>query len=203
MSVEALLLAVLETFRSTLTNQRIIFKLLDRFCKRFKIRKIKRCFRRLLSFKIIDILVPWYKVGEGGGGRRSPSPEFLVCCIISKRFAFNGKLSIFSTIFFRYIFWVVELLETCDVTNNGHHIGFYQELEISNNSKSQLILNVDKTASKWLQRQRDSKMNKTQTQGESFLFPFLSKKWNLGRIQSNELPQSLDRLYIVQCATFF
>ena len=34
----------------------------------------------------------------------------------------------------RYIFWVVALLEACDVTNNcrhfGRHLGFYQELEI-------------------------------------------------------------------------
>ena len=36
----------------------------------------------------------------------------------------------------RYIFWVVALLEACDVTHNGRHLGFYQELEISNNSKS-------------------------------------------------------------------
>ena len=26
--------------------------------------------------------------------------------------------------------WVVVLLEACDVTDNGHHLGFYQELEI-------------------------------------------------------------------------
>ena len=30
----------------------------------------------------------------------------------------------------RYILWVVALLETCDVTNNGRHLGFFQELEI-------------------------------------------------------------------------
>ena len=30
----------------------------------------------------------------------------------------------------RYILWVVELLEACDVTNNGRHLGFYQELGI-------------------------------------------------------------------------
>ena len=30
----------------------------------------------------------------------------------------------------RYILWVVALLQACDVTNNGHHFGFYQELEI-------------------------------------------------------------------------
>ena len=34
----------------------------------------------------------------------------------------------------RYILWVVVLLQACDVTNNGHHLGrhlgFSQELEI-------------------------------------------------------------------------
>ena len=29
----------------------------------------------------------------------------------------------------RYIVWVVALLEACDVTNNGRHLGFCQELE--------------------------------------------------------------------------
>ena len=27
----------------------------------------------------------------------------------------------------RYILWVVALLQACDVTNNGRHLGFYQE----------------------------------------------------------------------------
>ena len=30
----------------------------------------------------------------------------------------------------RYILSVVALLKSCDVSNNGHHLGFYQELEI-------------------------------------------------------------------------
>ena len=34
----------------------------------------------------------------------------------------------------RYVVWVVALLEACDVTNNGRHLGrhlgFYQELEL-------------------------------------------------------------------------
>ena len=30
----------------------------------------------------------------------------------------------------RYILWTVALLEACDVTNNGCHLGFYQELAI-------------------------------------------------------------------------
>ena len=29
-----------------------------------------------------------------------------------------------------YILWVVALLEACDVSDNGHHLGFYPELEI-------------------------------------------------------------------------
>ena len=29
-----------------------------------------------------------------------------------------------------YILWVVALREACEVTNNGRHLGFYQELEI-------------------------------------------------------------------------
>ena len=30
----------------------------------------------------------------------------------------------------RYSLGVVVLLEACDVTNNGRHFGFYQEIEI-------------------------------------------------------------------------
>ena len=39
----------------------------------------------------------------------------------------------------RYILWVVALLEVCDITNNGRHLGrhlgFYQELEIKLKSR--------------------------------------------------------------------
>ena len=42
----------------------------------------------------------------------------------------------------RYILREVVLLEACDVTNNGRHLGFYQELEIRLKSRySQLSLN--------------------------------------------------------------
>ena len=41
-----------------------------------------------------------------------------------------------------YILCVVVLLEACDVTNNGRHLGCYQELEIRLKSRySQLSLN--------------------------------------------------------------
>ena len=70
---------------------------------------------------------PWYK------GRWNPSPEFLICCSILKRFYLKWKaFDLLNKM--RYILWVVVLLEACDVTNNGRylgrHLGFYQELEI-------------------------------------------------------------------------
>ena len=44
----------------------------------------------------------------------------------------------------RYILWVVALLEACDVTNNGRHLGrhlgFYQELEIRLKQREIVIL---------------------------------------------------------------
>ena len=73
---------------------------------------------------------PWYK--RGGGGME-PIPGFLICCSISKRFYLWWKaFDLLNKM--RYILWVVALLEACDVTNNGRHLGrhlgFYQELEI-------------------------------------------------------------------------
>ena len=71
--------------------------------------------------------------GGGGGGGWSPSPEFLTCCSISKRFYPWWKAFDFLNKT-RYILLVVALLEACDITNNssylGRHLGFYQELEI-------------------------------------------------------------------------
>ena len=58
-----------------------------------------------------------------------PLPKFLICCSISKRFCLHWKA--FDLLYkMRYILWVVALLEACDVTNNGRHLGSYQELEI-------------------------------------------------------------------------
>ena len=62
-----------------------------------------------------------------------PLPEFLICCSILKRFYCWWKA--FDLLHkMTYILWVVALLEACDVTNNGRHLGrhlgFYQELEI-------------------------------------------------------------------------
>ena len=39
----------------------------------------------------------------------------------------------------RYILWVVAPLEASDVTNNGRHLGFYQELEIRLNPREMAI----------------------------------------------------------------
>ena len=59
----------------------------------------------------------------------APSPDFFICCSISKRFYLWWKaFDLLNKM--RYILWVVALLEACDVTNNGRHLGFYQELEI-------------------------------------------------------------------------
>ena len=57
----------------------------------------------------------------------------------------------------RYILWVVALLEACDVTNNGRHLGrhlgFYQELEIRLKPREMIIfcaLHENKSLSLWL-----------------------------------------------------
>ena len=63
-----------------------------------------------------------------GGWIESPL-EFLICCSISKRFYLLWKA--FDLLYkMRYILLVVALLGDCEVTNNGRHLGFYQELEI-------------------------------------------------------------------------
>ena len=64
-------------------------------------------------------------------GRWDPSPEFLICCSISRGFCLHWKaFDLLNKM--RCILWMVALLEACDVTNNGSHLdsdlGFYQEL---------------------------------------------------------------------------
>ena len=64
-----------------------------------------------------------------GEGVEGPPLEFLICYSIYKRFCLQWK--VFDLLYkMRYILWVVALLGACDVTNNGRHLGFYQELEI-------------------------------------------------------------------------
>ena len=58
-----------------------------------------------------------------------PGLGFLICSNISKRFYL--QLKAFDLLYkMRYILWVVVLLEVCDITKHGRHLGFYQELEI-------------------------------------------------------------------------
>ena len=66
---------------------------------------------------------PWYK---GGGGYGTPPQSFWYVAVFRNDFAFSGKPSQQDEV----ILWVVRLLEACDNTNNGRHLGFYQELEI-------------------------------------------------------------------------
>ena len=74
--------------------------------------------------KFIPLL--WQK---GGGDGWNPSPEFLICCSNLKRFYLQWKtFHLLNKM--RDILGVVVLLKACDVTNNGRHFGFYQELEI-------------------------------------------------------------------------
>ena len=42
----------------------------------------------------------------------------------------------------KYILGVVALLEACDVTNNGRHLGFFQELEIRLKPQERVIFFV-------------------------------------------------------------
>ena len=64
---------------------------------------------------------PWYK-----GDLWNPSPEFVICCSISRRFCLQWKP--FDLLYeMRYILWVVALLEACDFANNGRHLDYYLE----------------------------------------------------------------------------
>ena len=63
------------------------------------------------------------EIGGGGGvGGWNPSPEFLICCNISKRFYLYWKaFDLLNNM--KYILWMVALLEAFGVTNNGRHLG--------------------------------------------------------------------------------
>ena len=59
--------------------------------------------------------------------------QFLICCSVSKEFCLHCKA--FDLLYtMRYILWGVALLDFCDISKQGchlgHQIGFYQELEI-------------------------------------------------------------------------
>jgi len=42
-----------------------------------------------------------------------------------------------------YILWVAALLGACDVSLNGHHLGFYPKLEITKNGENLHFLMLD------------------------------------------------------------
>ena len=57
-----------------------------------------------------QIHTPTMVQGVGGGGTwKEPSPEFLMCCSISKRFYLQWKA--FNILKMRYLLWVVALPE--------------------------------------------------------------------------------------------
>ena len=91
-------------------------------------------FRQIILILILrtykQIHSPTVEQRGGGGGGGTPSPDFLLCCSISKRFYLCWKaFDLLNKM--RYIIWVMALLLVAsDVTNNGRHLGFYQELEI-------------------------------------------------------------------------
>ena len=77
-----------------------------------------------------------------GGWWWNLSLEFLICCSISKRFCLQWKtFDLLNKM--RYILWLVALLEACDVTNNGYHLGFYQELKIRLKPQEIFTFNVE------------------------------------------------------------
>ena len=71
---------------------------------------------------------PWYKGGRGPGvdgtqPRIFDMLQYFETILPSvKAFHFLNKM--------RYILWAMAMLEAYNVTNNGRHLGFYQELEI-------------------------------------------------------------------------
>ena len=84
------------------------------------------------SMAISKFLIPRKFIPPRGtreGDEWNPSPAFLIFNIISKRFYFQWKAFDLRNKM-RYLLWVVALLKACDVTNNGRHLGFYQDLEI-------------------------------------------------------------------------
>ena len=77
-------------------------------------------FEKFLKIKFIPS--SWYKgvvVVD-----RTPPLEFLTCYSTLKRFCLQWKaFDVLNKMW--YILWVMALLEACDVTNNGHHLGRY------------------------------------------------------------------------------
>ena len=65
--------------------------------------------------------------GTMGGVGRTPPRSFWYVAVFWNEFTLSGKPLLNKM---RYISWVMALLEACEVTNNGCHLGFYQELEI-------------------------------------------------------------------------
>ena len=65
----------------------------------------------------------YFVILKGYGGFRLIQAVYTVCKM-------NLRTRTYTQIHTPTVVWVVALLEACDVTNNGRHVGFFQELEI-------------------------------------------------------------------------
>ena len=116
----------------TLRNRRYFFTFTQRLKRAFFGKRKSRLFHSIFKFHGLGrtrtlIYQPWH---QGRGLMDPPPPRVLDMFSISKRFCLQWKAcDLLNKIM--YILWVVALLETCDVTNNGRHLVFYQELEIT------------------------------------------------------------------------
>ena len=104
--------------------------------------KINRMLNRMKVVYNTQSHTPTLVQGWGALGGWNPSPEFLICCSISKRFYLKCK-AFHLVNKLRYILWVLAPVEAFDIINNGrhlgYHLGFYQELEIRLKPRERVI----------------------------------------------------------------
>ena len=66
---------------------------------------------------------PWYKGGGGWRGLMEPLPRVLDMLLYFKPILPWKAYDLLNKM--RYTLWVLALLEACDITNNGRHLGRY------------------------------------------------------------------------------
>ena len=74
----------------------------------------------------------WYNREQGGGVGVDGLPFPTVFDMLHYYVKILHSLESIDLLYkVRYSIWVAALLEACDVTSNGRHLGFYHELEIN------------------------------------------------------------------------